>query len=79
MWRLLFTEREYVPLPWTWHTWHLVTALVTPALVWWLLSRTRSQMTALSAAKAARVEAAAVAEDDAVAQRVLQHQAAAHD
>lgn len=44
MWRLLLSERHYVPLPVSWHLWHLGVALVPTLGAWWLLERVRARL-----------------------------------
>lgn len=50
MWKLLFAERKYVPLPRSWHVYHFVLALVGPGCAWLLLSLTKRHMEANGAA-----------------------------
>lgn len=51
MWKLLFSERPYSPLPKSWHAWHFGLALVGPGAAWLLLANTRSKMEKLGAKK----------------------------
>ncbi len=54
MWKLLFTERVYTPLPSSWHLYHLLLALVGPGCAWLLLSKTRDRMLQMDAANQLR-------------------------
>jgi hypothetical protein len=44
MWKLLFSERKYTPLPFSWHLWHLFVATLPAAGVVWYFSRVKRKM-----------------------------------
>lgn len=46
MWRLLFQERPYKPLPFTWHAWHLLVAISPAVVVWYWLDGVREKLRA---------------------------------
>jgi hypothetical protein len=56
MWKLLFSERESVPLPRSWHIYHFALVLIPPAAAWCLLSLTRHRMATLSAGLQAKAQ-----------------------